>query len=164
MNEPNSLHENFSPVEAAAETVVETPQYWGMSEQAYCMLLHLAQYANAAFPWGGIILPLIMWQANKDKSQAIDEHGKHVMNWLISELIYMIALLFIGVFLFFVLFIGIMIASDGEAGALFFPLMFLSGIPYMCFSVVGFIFPIIGAVKANKGECWKYPLTIRFIK
>jgi uncharacterized Tic20 family protein len=31
-------------------------------------------------------------------------------------------------------------------------------------SVLAIIFPIIGAVKANSGIYWKYPLTFEFIK
>jgi uncharacterized Tic20 family protein len=30
--------------------------------------------------------------------------------------------------------------------------------------VMGIVFPIIGAVKANNGELWEYPLTIKFFK
>ena len=31
-------------------------------------------------------------------------------------------------------------------------------------AVLGIVFPIIGAVKANNGEFWEYPLTIKFLK
>jgi uncharacterized Tic20 family protein len=30
--------------------------------------------------------------------------------------------------------------------------------------IVAIVFPIIGAVKANNGELWEYPLTIKFLK
>jgi len=142
---------------------IPPPMYWGMDEKAYCTVLHLAQFANFV-PMGGIILPLVMWLIHKDKSAVINEHGKHVMNWLISEFIYMIVLVFFGIFLFFALFVVIMVASNGQAAPLMFPLMFLAYIPVLCLNIVGIIFPIVGAVKANKGVCWKYPLTIPFIK
>lgn len=29
---------------------------------------------------------------------------------------------------------------------------------------VGIIFPIIGGIKANSGELWQYPLTLKLIK
>ena len=60
------------------------------------------------------------------------------MNWIISEVIY--GVLF--VLLAFV-FIG-------------FPLLIVLGI-------LGVVFPIIGGIKANDGEAWKYPLSIRFL-
>ncbi len=31
-------------------------------------------------------------------------------------------------------------------------------------SIVSIVFPIIGAIKANNGELWEYPLTIKFLK
>jgi hypothetical protein len=30
--------------------------------------------------------------------------------------------------------------------------------------IMGIVFPIIGAIKANNGEFWEYPLTIKFLK
>jgi len=138
--------------------------FWGMSENTYCTMLHLAQFAHVVFPGGGYVLPIVMWAVNKEQSQTIDEHGKHVLNWLISEFIYSIVLMFVGVILFLVLFIAAMIISEGQAAPLMMPLMFLACIPHLCLAVLGFAFPIIGAVKANKGICWGYPLTIKFIK
>jgi len=29
---------------------------------------------------------------------------------------------------------------------------------------MGIVFPIIGGMKANNGELWEYPLTIKFLK
>ena len=29
---------------------------------------------------------------------------------------------------------------------------------------MGIVFPIIGGIKANSGELWEYPMTIKFIK
>ena len=62
-----------------------------------------------------------------------------VTNWMISCTIYA----FVSFVLMFVL-IG-----------------FLTGLAVL---LMGIIFPIIGAVKANNGELWEYPLTIKFIK
>ena len=39
---------------------------------------------------------------------------------------------------------------------------FLAGM--LALVIMGIIFPIMGAVKANNGELWEYPLTIKFIK
>jgi len=30
--------------------------------------------------------------------------------------------------------------------------------------VIGVVFPIIGGIKANNGQLWKYPLSIPFLK
>ena len=86
----------------------------------------------------GIIVPIVLWLMKKNDSEVIDEHGCNVVNWMISAFIY--ALVF---GLLSVLLIGI-------------PLLII-----LC--IVAIIFPIVGAVKANDGEVWRYPFTITFI-
>jgi len=103
------------------------------------LFLHLSQLASLFVPVLGIVIPILIWQTQKDKIPALDAHGKMVVNWMISELIYCV----ISVVLMFVL-IG-----------------FLTMLGVI---VLGIVFPIIGAVKANNGEFWEYPLTIKFLK
>lgn len=112
-------------------------QLWGMNENTYCMLLHLSQLLG--FSGAGIAVPIIMWAVNKDKSETVDRHGKNVLNWLISELIYAI-----GCAVLCLVLIGIPLA--------------------VALVVIGIVFPIIGAVKANNGDEWKYPMSIAFLK
>jgi len=101
--------------------------------------LHLSQLANMVLPPAGLIVPIILWQTQKDKMPALDAHGKMVTNWIISSLIYWVVS---GVFAIVLIgFLGMLILA-----------------------VLGIVFPIIGAVKANNGEFWEYPLTIKFIK
>ncbi len=80
-----------------------------------------------------------MWATIKKESSVIDAHGKNVINWIISFMIYA----FISAMLCFVL-IGI-------------PMLFALGI-------CSIVFTIMGAVKANNGVVWKYPMSIRFFK
>ena len=103
------------------------------------MFLHLSQLANVILFPVGIIVPIVLWQTQKDKMPALDAHGKMVVNWMISVTIYAIA----SILLMFVL-IG-------------FLTIFVVG-------ALGIIFPIIGGIKANNGELWQYPLTIKFLK
>ena len=112
---------------------------WGMEVNQFCMLMHLAQLAGYIVPFAGLVLPIVMWATNKDHSDVVDQHGKSVLNWIISSMIYMV----ISAILIFVL-IGI-------------PLIFVVAICTLIFS-------ILGAVKASNGEFYKYPLTITFIK
>jgi uncharacterized protein len=115
------------------------PQYWGMPLNTYCMLIHLSQLTSVIIPGLGFILPIIMWATNKDKNAVIDMHGKVTVNWLISLLIYSIVC---GILIFVV--IGI------------FGLVLLA--------VLNFIFAIVAAIKANDGQVWVYPLSIKFLK
>ena len=114
-------------------------EYWGMPLNTYCMLIHLSQLTSILIPGLGFILPIVMWAANKDKSTAIDIHGKITVNWLISLLIYSIVC---GILVF--LFIGVL--------GLF------------LLAILNFIFAIIAATKANDGKVWVYPISIKFLK
>jgi uncharacterized protein len=103
------------------------------------LFLHLSQLANMVIPMAGIILPIVIWQTQKEKMPALDAHGKMVTNWLISSLIYWVI-----------------------SGVLAIVLIGFLGI--FALIIMGIVFPIIGAIKANNGELWEYPLTIKFIK
>ncbi len=103
------------------------------------MFLHLSQLINVIIPLGGVIAPIVLWQIKKDEMPALDAHGKMVANWLISSLIYF-AVSFV---LTFVL-IGIL--------------------GFIALGLMSIVFPIIGGIKANNGELWEYPLTIKFLK
>ena len=120
---------------------METPntEFWGMNEKSFITLMHLSQFAGFIIPFAGLALPIIMWVMNKDKSEKIDEHGKNILNWIISASIYAIVssiliLILVGIFLL----IGI--------------------------GILAIVFPILAVMKWNKDETWKYPLTITFIK
>ena len=102
-------------------------------------MIHLGQFAHGVAPLGGIVAPILVWQLKKDEHPEIDEHGKNVVNWIVSQFLYSIV-----------------------AGILAF---FIVGIPLLlALVIVSMIFPIIGAIKASNGIVWRYPGTIRFFK
>lgn len=105
----------------------------------WAMFLHFSQFAGFAIPIAGLIVPIILWQLKKTELPGIDEHGKVVVNWMISMILYAFAC----ILLMFVL-IGI-------------PLL-------IALAIVAVVFPIIGGIKANDGELWLYPMSIRFLK
>ena len=108
-------------------------------EKQMGMFLHLSRLLDAfVFPIGAIIT-IVLWQTQKDKMPALDAHGKMVTNWLISSVIY-------GAVSFILMFVLI---------------GFLTGFALWLMMIV---FPIIGGIKANNGELWEYPLTIKFLK
>jgi len=108
------------------------------------MLLHLSQLLTYCTVGLGIVAPIVMWAIAKDKSPQVDQHGKIVLNWMISAFIYGIVCTILCLTV-----IGLIIAIPG-AIALF---------------IVAIAFPIIGAVKANKdGTAWDYPLSIKFFR
>ena len=108
-------------------------------ERTWGMFCHLAALSGFIIPFGNIIGPLIVWLVKKDESSFVDEQGKESLNFQISVTIYCILagiliVLIIGIFL--LIGIGILIL----------------------------VFVIVAAIKANNGESFEYPLTIRFIR
>jgi uncharacterized protein len=127
----------------------------------WAMFLHFSLLASFVFPYGGLIAPVIIWQIKKDELPEINPHGKVVVNWIISTLIYGVvcfALAFI--------FIGLIVATSTSSytGMLLFPNFGIIWILVLIFGTLNIIFPIIGGIKANNGEVWKYPLSLHILK
>lgn len=108
-------------------------------EKQYAMFIHFAQFAGLVIPILGWLLPFILWQSRKNTSAYIDRQGVMVMNWIISNLIYVI----ISCILCLVV-VGILLL--------------------IALSICNLIFIIIGGLKANNGEICPYPLSIPFLK
>lgn len=108
-------------------------------DRMWGMLCHLGVLGGHFIPFGNIIIPLVIWLIKRESSSFVDYHGKESLNFQISLMIY----LGIAILLSFVL-IGLLLL-----------------IPLWIFGVV---MVIIAGLKANEGEYYRYPLTIRFIK
>ena len=61
---------------------------FGLDEKTYLTLMHVSQLAGFLAPLIGFIIPLILWIANKDVNPKVDWHGKNIMNFIISFVIY----------------------------------------------------------------------------
>lgn len=120
------------PLASQSPAMGEGARSWGM-------WLHLSQFAGYLIPLAGFIVPILIWLLKKESVPGLDAHGKQVINWMISHVIYVC-----GAGLLCLVLVGI-------------PLLMLLGL-------LGLIFPIIGAIKASEGTVWKYPLSIRFLR
>jgi len=110
-----------------------------MQERQWALICHLSALSGYFIPFGHLIAPIVIWSMKKEEMPMVDEHGKEVINFQISFTIW-----FIVAAIFVVLLIGI-------------PMLIALG-------VLQVIFVIIGAIKADNGILYRYPLTIRFIK
>lgn len=108
-------------------------------ERLWGMLCHLSAFAFFVFPFGNILGPLVIWLIKKDEYPFVDDQGKESLNFQISVSIYAIA---------FTVMIIVLIGIPLLIGLFFFT----------------FIVVVIGAVKSNDGEFYRYPLNIRFMK
>jgi uncharacterized Tic20 family protein len=104
------------------------------------VLTHLSQLLDFVTGFGGFIVPLVIWMTKKDEIYDMDAHGKAIINFQLSMLIYAIICI---------------------------PLSFLLGLGIFGLIVIGIcnlIFPILNAIKVNNGESINYPLSIQFLK
>jgi uncharacterized Tic20 family protein len=83
--------------------------------------------------------PLVIWMVKKDEHPFVDEQGKEALNFQIT-----VAIAYVAASLLSFLCIGFLL----------FPVVW----------VVNLIFCIMACVAVNKGEHYRYPVSIRFIK
>jgi uncharacterized protein len=108
-------------------------------DRTWDVLCHVSALAGFIIPFGNVFGPLIIWLVKRAELPSVDAHGKEALNFQISVLIYLavsfvLVLVVIGIFLV----IGIAIAT--------------------------IVLIVMAALKASKGELYRYPATIRFIK
>lgn len=107
-------------------------------EKTWATLVHLAPFV-AALVGIPLLGPLIVFLIFKDRGPFVRFHAAQALNF---QIILTIALWVFGLLSFV-----------------------LIGIPFLIAAVVAWVvFPIIGAVKANNGEWYRYPMTPELVK
>lgn len=96
----------------------------------------LAHAGNIIFP---AVAPLIFWLIGKEKSSFVDTEAKEALNFGILA----VAVFIVSWILMFVL---------------------IGFLTYAAMAICLLIFGIQGAIKANKGENYRYPFSVRLIK
>jgi uncharacterized Tic20 family protein len=103
------------------------------------VITHLCQLLTYVTGFGGLIVPLVIWATQKDNVYQMNEHGKQIVNFQLSIIIYAIMCI---------------------------PLIFLFGLGVLLLiglGLIAFVYPIINAIKASHREPTKYPLSLNFI-
>jgi len=103
------------------------------------VVTHLAQLISLVTGFGSLIVPLILWATQKEKVYQMDAHGKNIINFQLSLIVYCLICV---------------------------PLILLFGLGLLGLIVLGIlsiVYPIINAIKASNGETPKYPLSLNFI-
>jgi len=116
-----------------------TPTATTKDERTWAMLCHISSLSGFIIPFGNVIAPLVIWMVKKDEFALVADQGKEVVNFQISLTIYLL--------------ISVVL------------IILLIGIPLLIgLGLFDLIVTIIGAMKANEGAKYRYPLAIRFIK
>lgn len=113
-----------------------------------------------------LIGPIILWLLKKDEHPFIDAAGKESINFQISLTLYwIVALMILGVLGMLSLIISRVGADpDQRSGFLVGGFGAWSMGVTILFAIFALSLAIAAAVKANKGEFYRYPLTIRIFK
>ncbi|CAN5866527.1 DUF4870 domain-containing protein [soil metagenome] len=112
----------------------------------------MAAHLSALIAFVGVpslIGPLVVWLAKKDSNPFVAAHSVHALNFNISVLIYtIVGTIAVGI-------IGIATLGIG----------FLLAIPVVIIALVIWLVLVIqGGLAASRGEQFRYPLTIDFVK
>jgi len=136
-------------------------------------LIHISAFAGYVFPFGSVLLPLILWNVKKDKSSTLDKHGKEAVNFNLSFYLYTIILgITLVPFTFATFFRGFRgFRHFGDFNHFNFDFSFPHLFGFVGFSslisvlfLAKFILIIVASVKASRGEFYHYPLSIKFLK
>jgi len=103
------------------------------------VITHLSQLLDLVTVIGGFIVPLVIWLTNRDKIYQMDEHGRAIINFRISMILYVLLCV---------------------------PLILFFGLGILGFIIIGvlyFILPILNAIKASNGERPNYPFSLTII-
>ncbi len=134
-------------------------------------LTHLSGFGGFIFPFGSIVIPLIIRETKKEESKLIDQVSKDVVNFNISYMLYTF-ILKLSIIPFFV---G---SFFGEFRNLtnydnmdfyfnynsnhFFGFVSIASI-LSVMAIIKAILIIQATIKTNNNETYKYPFTIKFI-
>lgn len=109
-------------------------------ERAYATAMHLSLLAFFMVP---IVLPaLVLWAIRREESPYLDDHGREVVNFQLSLLIYSLA-------------------AGALAATVIGLVITIPAIPLIV--MVGAIGMIRGAIAASRGEFYRAPMTLRLI-
>lgn len=134
--------DNVTPAAATAPQPMLESQARTMA-----MLVHIVA-AVAAIMSGGtlsFIAPLVIWLIYRERSALVDFHGKQNLNLQLTTLAVVVGGVVVG---FATLLVGFLVTG---------PLM----LAYLVYAV---IISIVAGVKASRGEYYRIPLSIPFIR
>lgn len=109
-------------------------------ERTYAMFNHLSLLTfHVLLP---VIPALVMWLIKRERSPFVDDHGREAVNFQISLVLYALVVVPI---------VGLLTCGIGW-------------VLWVAVYGLGIVGMILGAVAANKGEYFRYPACIRFLR
>lgn len=147
------------------------------SQNNTAALIHLSTLTQYFIPFGNYIFPILIWNAKKEESETIDFHGKQVLNFQLSWLLYSLLLIMIAIPIFIFIFLNQVtwnaIINDHEIvlkslaienNIILITTGIMAIITFGILKITEFFLILYATIKASEGERYRYPLTISFIK
>lgn len=135
MSDPGTQGDPTTEAAAETSTAFERPS---AEQRQWAFFAHLSALAGLVFPFGNIIGPLIIWQIKKEQMAFVADQAKEALNFQITVTIALLVS-----FVLFIVVIGLLLA----------PII----------GIAALVLTIIAAVKANNGEQYRYPFTLRLV-
>lgn len=118
-------------------------------ERTLCLFGHLSAVLHLFLPFIAIAAPIVIWAVKKDKSPYVADHMKEAINFHITLVLYSVLIPIVWAV------VGVLTLSVG-----LFMLLPLFLVPY----ALGLVGIIMASLAANRGEYFRYPMTIRFVR
>lgn len=109
------------------------------------MWCHLSALAGLFLPAGNVLGPLLVWQIKKAEFPSVEIHGRAALNFQLTIVIAMVVGIGLAIALSFVC-----------IGWLLIPVVLLLG-------VAGMVFAVIAGLKANEGQLYQYPYSLKLL-
>lgn len=114
----------------------------GGGSTGLAMFVHLSILIGFIVPFFGLIVPIVVWITKKESDPLATANAKEAINFQITTLVW-------------VLLIAGLVVLGMKAHALLYAAILVA----VALAIAYVVLPIIGAVKANGGEEYRYPMT-----
>ncbi|MCC5949032.1 MAG: DUF4870 domain-containing protein [Nitriliruptoraceae bacterium] len=120
---------------------------WGVVAHAGGLAIGLLSLAALGF-----LAPLIVWALKKEEHPFLDHHAKEALNFQLTVLVALIASVVLAIP---ALILGVLTLGLG---------LVLIAVVVVAAIIAWFVLPIVAAIAASRGDGYRYPLTIRFVR
>ncbi len=127
--------ENEPQTPPQAESTSERPS---KDDRTWALFAHLSALSGLIIPFGSILGPLIVWLVKKEEMPFVNDQGKEAINFNIT------------------------VALAGIVSAVL-TLILIGFLLLLALFIYWIVMTIIAGIKANEGEAYRYPITLRLL-
>ena len=147
------------------------------SNHTVAAFINLSSLSQYFIPFGNFIFPIIIWSTKKDSSEYVNQQGKETINFQLSLFLYTLLLALIAIPIFLVTLFKTIdfeavinnedlilnnLTIENLSGPIIIGIIAVVILGFM--KIAEFFLIIYASVQTSKGEKFKYPFTIPFLK